>query len=69
MPTKKPKTTQIKDADNSIIEPNTLLEIEKGHKDWYDVNQMGRQGGKPVNVPREMKKPKGAFKHSARKGK
>lgn len=69
MPSIKPKSKQIKTADNSIIEPNVFLETEKNHKDWYDANQMGRQGGKPVNVSREMKKPKGAFKHSSRKGK
>lgn len=69
MPTKKPKTEQIKNADNNIIEPNVFLETEKSHKDWYDVNQMGRQGGKPVNVPREMKKPKLVSNRSSRKGK
>lgn len=67
MPKKQPNPKQIKDSDNNIQKPNVVLETEHQHKDWYNVNQMGRQGEKPVMVPREVKKTKGNRKHSLRK--
>lgn len=65
----KPKSNQIKDNDNNIQNPNILLETEHGHKDWYNVNQMGKQRGKPQMVKSETKKAKGSRKHSVRKEK
>lgn len=65
----KPKTKQVKDNDGNIVEPNVILETEHEHKDWYNTNQMGRQGGKPNMVQRATKKPKGIRKHSVRKEK
>lgn len=64
-----PKPKQVKDNDNNILEPNVLLETEHAHKDWYNTNQMGRQGGRPNMVPKDIKKPKGMRRHSLRKGK
>ena len=40
-----------------------FLRTEAKHKDWYDVNQMGRQS----RISRELKKAKGTHKHSLRK--
>lgn len=64
----KPKTKQIKNDDQKILEPNVFLETQKKHRDWYDVNQMGKQRGMPRIAPKELRKPKGTHKHSLRKG-
>ena len=68
MPNIEPEPNQFKNEDNQIEEPNVILETQKEHKDWYNVNQMGRQGNRPVNVPREIKKEKGTHKRSSSKG-
>lgn len=65
----KPKTTQIKDRDQKILEPNTLLKTDKAHKNWYSVNEMGKQGGKPKSNMKAVKKVAGKTKHSLRKEK
>ncbi len=65
----KPKSKQIKNDDQKIIEPNVLLETENQHKDWYDPSQIGKQRGRPVGRPSEIRKAKGTRKHSLRKEK
>lgn len=66
---KKAKPNQSTDHDQNILKPNAYLELQKEHKDWYQKNQMGRQGGKPQMVQKEVKKSKGSGKHSLRKEK
>jgi hypothetical protein len=68
MPNTKPKAKQIKDSDNKIQEPNVILKTEHQHKNWFNTDQMGRQGGRPINVPREIKKEKGSHRRSSSKG-
>lgn len=68
----KRKTTDAKhlqDHDQNILEPNTYLKTDNQHKDWYNVHEMGKQGGKPKANPREIKKQSGTKKHSLRKEK
>lgn len=67
MPNEKPNAKQFETNDQKIEEPNSYLETQKQHKDWFDQNQMGRQGGKPRIAPKEIKKAKGTHKHSLRK--
>jgi hypothetical protein len=65
---KKAKPNQIIDKDNKITKPSSYLELQKEHKKWYK-NQMGKQGGKPQMVQKEVRKAKGSAKHSLRKEK
>jgi hypothetical protein len=37
------------------------LELEKSHKDWYEVGMMGKQRGKPKAIPPKNPKKKGEF--------
>ena len=37
------------------------LELDKSHKDWYELGAMGKQRGKPKAVPANVKKHKGDF--------
>lgn len=67
MPKKKIDSSQLKDSDQNIEKPNSFLETEKEHKDWYDVNQMGKQRGEKHLAPKEVKKKRGNKKHSLRK--
>lgn len=64
----KPKSKQMKNADQKILEPNAFFETEKQHKNWYDPSQMGKQRGRPVGRPAEIRKAKGTHKHSLKKG-
>lgn len=66
---KKPTSKQSITRDQKIVETNPYLELQKEHKNWYEKNQMGRQGEKPQMVTREIKKAKGSGKHSLRKEK
>jgi len=67
MPQEKPDAKQFESNDQQIEEPNSYLETQKQHKDWYNQNQMGRQGNRPNMVPKETKKAPGTHKHSLRK--
>lgn len=69
MPKKKPKTDEILNHDQKILKPNSYLETQKSHKDWYDIHEMGKQRGKPRLAPKETKKAGGRMKHSLRKEK
>jgi hypothetical protein len=66
---RKVKPQQVIDHDQKIVEPNSYLELQKPHKDWYRKNSMGKQGNKPQMVAKEIKKAKGTAKHSLRKEK
>lgn len=60
---KKVTAKQVIDKDQKIIKPDTFLETEKGHKDWY---QEGGLGKRPIQN-RIPKKEKGSHSHSLRK--
>jgi len=59
----------VEDHDNKLLKPNTYLETEKEHKNWYNIHEMGKQRDKPRIAPREEKKVGGITKHSLRKEK
>jgi hypothetical protein len=44
------------------IGPAGYLELDKGHRKWYEVGTMGKQRGKPKAVPPKNPKKKGEFK-------
>ncbi|KKQ74059.1 MAG: hypothetical protein US94_C0015G0007 [Berkelbacteria bacterium GW2011_GWB1_38_5] len=53
-----------------IVKPNSFLETEKSHKNWYEIEVgMGKQRGKPRAVPSNVKKAKGEFKKHSHEGK
>ncbi|HLB95768.1 MAG TPA: hypothetical protein VJK26_02600 [Patescibacteria group bacterium] len=58
-----------RDHDQKLQKPNSYLETQKSHKEWYNISEMGKQRGKPRAVPRNLKKPGGVKKHSLRKEK
>jgi hypothetical protein len=44
------------DRDGEVFEPNSALNTEKHHKDWYSSQTMGKQRGKPKYDMKEKKK-------------
>jgi hypothetical protein len=44
------------DGDGNVFEPNSVLNTEKRHKDWYNSQTMGKQRGKPKYDMKEKKK-------------
>lgn len=65
----KTKKKKVLNHDQKLVKPNSYLETQKSHKDWYDVDKMGKQRGKPNAVPKENKKPSGTRHHHLRKEK
>ena len=37
----------VKNRDQKLVQPNSYLETQKSHKNWYASNIMGKQRGKP----------------------
>lgn len=64
-----PSSKNVKNHDQKLVKPDNYLETDKSHKNWYNISEMGKQRGKPMAVPKEIKKPAGTKKHSLRKEK
>jgi len=69
MPKISPDATETVNADQEIVKKDTYLVTEREHKDWYQANSMGKQGGMPRIAPKEEQKASGTKKHSLRKEK